>query len=144
MGTANREGIFNRTMEALQLLACPASVQIQSLPSFVCVTDELALDFNHWQDTLIGNFGSELTRGQIEILTAINENFSHLSRCGSQYKEEFWTDDALRNSADWTQIRAMASEALSRFGWREAEPPSRASEFVKGVQNPDRKENSTA
>jgi hypothetical protein len=48
MSVSNRDGVFQRTKEALQLLACSSAVQFRLLPSFVCVGDELALDFHHW------------------------------------------------------------------------------------------------
>ncbi len=56
MSDSNRDGIFQRTKEALQLLACSPSVQFRLLPSFVRVGDELALDFYHWQAVMIDNF----------------------------------------------------------------------------------------
>jgi hypothetical protein len=132
MSNANREGIFQRTKEALQLLACSPAVQFRLLPSFVCVGDELALDFNHWQGVMTDNFSSELTPEQIASLAAIDETFSRFSKLDSEYSEDFWTDEAVRKSLAWENIRQMARRALSLFGWPEEEPPSHAHEFVKG------------
>src|SRR6267142_5963573 len=101
MSVSSREGIPERAKEALQLLACSADAQIWLLPSFVCAADELALEFDHWREVLIENCGSELTAEQIASLAAIDGLFSRFSRGGSDYKPEFWTDEALRNSQDW-------------------------------------------
>jgi len=60
MSDSNRDGVFLRTKEALQLLACSPAVQFRLLPD-VCVGDELALEFHHWQDVMIDNFSSELS-----------------------------------------------------------------------------------
>ena len=122
MSDSNRDGVFLRTKEALQLLACSPAVQFRLLPD-VCVGDELAVDFHHWQDVMIDNFSSELTAEQIASLAAIEEIFSRFSRGGSEYREEFWMDEAVRKSPDWESIRQMARQALSRFGWPEEEPP---------------------
>jgi hypothetical protein len=130
MDVSNREGIFERTKEALQLLACPAEVQIRLLPSFVCVADELALEFSHWRGVLVGNFASELTPEQIASLTVIVEKLALFSRGGKSFKEGFWTDEALRESTDWENIRQLAIQALHRFGWSEESPPTQAHGFT--------------
>jgi hypothetical protein len=122
MSDSNRDEVFLRTKEALQLLACSPAVQFRLLPD-VCVGDELALDFHHWQGVMIDNFSSELTSEQIANLVAIDEILDRFSRGGSDYSEEFWTDEAVRKSPDWESIRQMARQSLSRFGWPEEEPP---------------------
>lgn len=130
MSVSSREGILERAKESLQLLACSAESQILLLPSFVRAADELVLDFDHWRDVLIENCGSELTAEQIASLAAIDALFSRFSRGGSDYKPEFWTDEALRNSQDWEVVRREARQALARFGWPAAIPPSHADQYV--------------
>jgi len=103
---------------------------IRLLPSFVCAAGELALEFDHWRDVLIENCGSELTAEQIASLAAIDGLFSRFSRSGSDYKPEFWTDEALRNSQDWEVVRREARQVLARFGRPVAIPPSHADEYV--------------
>jgi len=117
MNVPDRDAIFSSIEEALQLLACPAPVQLQLFPDFVCVTDEFALDFDNWQSVIIGNFGAELTSEQLGCLKAIDERFTSHSRGGASFTEQFWTDEALRESADWENIREMARRALRAFGW---------------------------
>jgi len=124
MSAANKQWIFERTKQALQLLACPAETQIKLIPSFACVTDELALDLDHWTEVVLDNFRCELTEEQISSLTAIDQKFDLLSRGGIEFSEEFWTEDALRKSAEWEKIRQMAKEALHRFGWPVETPPA--------------------
>jgi len=121
MRDSNRDGIYLRTKEALQLLACSPAVQFRLLPG-VCVGDELALDFHHWREAMIDNFSSELTSEQNASLAAIDEVFSRFSKGGSEYREEFWMDEVVRKSPDWERIRQMARDALSHFGWSEVVP----------------------
>jgi len=54
---------------------------------------------------MIDNFSCELTPEQIASLAAIDEIFSRFSRGGSEYREEFWMDEAVRSSPDWESIR---------------------------------------
>jgi hypothetical protein len=135
MIAANRTWIFDRTKHALQHLACPAEMQIQLIPSFACAADELAFEFDHWAQTLIGNFRSELTTEQIASITVIDENFDLLGREGKGFNEEFWTDDGLRNSPEWKNIRRLAEQALRLFEWPVETPPSSTHEFVEGERN---------
>jgi hypothetical protein len=132
MGSADRLWIFEPTKHALQHLAAPAEVQIALLPDFVCVTDELSLDFDHWRSTFIGNYGSELTPGQAALFEAIDEKFARLSRRGAAFREEFWTNDALRESPEWENFRQLAIKLLDLLGWPVEIPPSCAHEYVQG------------
>ena len=76
------------------------------------MTDELALDFDHWQSVLVSNFGPELTSEQIASLAAIDVPFTSFSRGGKEFTEEFWTDQALEQSSGWEVIRDMAGRAF--------------------------------
>ena len=138
MNMPDRDGIYEHAKHALQLLACPAETQIRLLPLFVCVTDELALDFDHWKRTLVGNFASEMTAEQIASLTRIDEHFAFLSRGGEGFQVEFWTPNALRESVEWQRIREMAVQALQLFGWPVESPPSYAHEYIGGGPSPER------
>jgi hypothetical protein len=60
----------------------------------------LALDFDHWRVVFIFNFGAEATPEQLASLAAIDEEFDSLSRGGSDFAEDFWTDDASRASEE--------------------------------------------
>ncbi len=71
MHAIDRLGIFERLRHSIQLLACPAEVQLNLLPSFVRKADELALDFDQWRSVAVSNFRSELTASQLSGLDAI-------------------------------------------------------------------------
>ena len=94
MRAIDRLGTFERLKHSLQLLACPAEVQLNLLPSFVCKADELALGFNQWRLVAVDNFRSELTASQLSCLDAIDGSLSELTNMGSEH----WTDDAVRTS----------------------------------------------
>lgn len=111
----------------LQLLACQADAQIQLLPAFVPLADELALTFDDWFPVFLGNYRSKLTSEQVSSLEAIDRELDAL---GSM--EDIWTEKAVRDSPQWEGIRKLAASALQSLGWPFQTPPSYAREYVKG------------
>src|SRR5215472_13356887 len=122
MDKAWRDGVLACAKTSLQLLASSADLQIRYYPSFVLVPDELALDFDHWQSVFLSNFATELTAEQARAFTAINDRLHALSRGGSDFNGQLWTEDGLRNSAEWASIRRMASQVLNLMGWPVEKP----------------------
>ena len=98
------------------------------LPNFVCKADELALDFDHWNEVVLSNFQSELTPAQLSSLRAIARSISDMTRAGAA----LWTEIAVRESSEWNFVRTLAAAALNSFGWPLETPPSHADEFVGG------------
>ena len=128
MASVNRTAILERLKHSIQLLACPADVQLRTLPDFVCKADELALDFDHWKDVVLDNFSSELTPAQEASLAAINSSLSEMTEAGPP----LWTEDSVRQSDQWANTRVLAATALEAFGWPLEIPPSYADEFARG------------
>jgi len=50
----SKQSILERLQHSLQALALPAPAQVAYLPDFVVKTDEMVLDFGHWQDCAVG------------------------------------------------------------------------------------------
>src|SRR5262245_46705375 len=109
MSEVDRDGVLACTKATLQLLASSAELQIQHYPNFVLVADELALDFDHWRSVFLSNFADELTLEQVRAFTMIDERLEALSHGGKEYNEQFWTEEGLRESAEWASIRRMAN-----------------------------------
>ena len=128
MRSVNRAAIFERLKHSIQLLACPADIQLKMMPDFVCKPDELALDFDHWNAVVLGNFRSELTTDQISSSESIDRALSELTDIGPEH----WTEDAVRKSEEWHRLRTLAAAALESFGWPLETPLSHADEFVGG------------
>jgi hypothetical protein len=124
MQQVNRQWLFERMKESLQLLACPAEIQLRKFPDFVHLPDELALDFNNFRLAIVNNFRAELTGEQVSCLNSIDQHLSKL--------REFFYPNAVTNSPDWRETRRLAGEALKAFGWPRDEPPRRDNEFVPG------------
>ena len=112
---------------SLQALALPAPTQHALFPTFVCVADELALDFN---DSLkVATPQVSLTPEQRVALTVLDDLLSQMS---GQQHAEFWTDSALESHPTWQQIHDLARRALDTFGWDLQSPPMGRAIYVKG------------
>jgi hypothetical protein len=74
---ADRTWIFERLKHSLQLLACRAEIQLNNVPNFVAVADELALDFESFRDTRTGNYRTELTAEQASCLDSLDRSFQN-------------------------------------------------------------------
>ncbi len=113
---------------ALQALAAPAEQQLQLFPSFVCVPDELALEFDQWLRAVAAE--ATFTAEQQVVLARLDERISAWS---GPAHPEVWTTTALATHPVWSDFRALACEALAAFGWPADLPPSnRAGVYVHG------------
>ena len=110
---------------AVQALALPASEQIRLFPSFVCVADELALDFSHWFE--VASDGGELTSEQRVALQHLDDTLAAFS--GSEHPD-VWTEEALHAHPTWVQFRQQASAFLAAFDWPYEPPPSNRAIYV--------------
>jgi hypothetical protein len=80
MQEANRPWILERWKNSVQLLACPAEIQLGKFPDFVQAPDELALDFDNFRTAFEGNFGAELTDKQRSCLNSIDQSLLQMPR----------------------------------------------------------------
>ncbi len=58
-----------------------------------------------------------------------------------QNAKEEWTDQAVRDSKEWKEIRDLAARALNAFGWPMEIPPSYSHEYVSGRRIQTRSQN---
>ncbi|MFI9343359.1 hypothetical protein ACIG0D_19135 [Streptomyces sp. NPDC052773] len=101
-------------MEALTVVAAPASAQIAWLARHGVVTDEIALDFDHgfrMAERLVeeGHLGSDV----LPDLRVIDSVFDEMTRDESP---ERWTAAALISDPGWSRARASARRVLAREG----------------------------
>ena len=98
----------NHLLDALRLLALSAGEQLECFPSFVVVSDEMALLFDdqyrRWNPT---GGGAEL-RARLEQIDGLLEEMGN--------DQNLWSESALRKSAEWSKIRKIAKNALELVG----------------------------
>lgn len=123
----NKEQILQHLRWSLQSLALSPDIQVRLFPDFVCVPDELALDFDHWYLCAISNnyiptdIASELCNFNT-ILEEINNPY-------------LWTLDALEHSAEWQAIRVKARYLLGLLGWELEMPPKERMRYIQCDQD---------
>lgn len=114
---AQRAWHFKQLRWSLQSLAAAGSEQPLLFPEHVKRADDLALDFDHWSSFVRDTYGPELAAAQVEALAAIDRKLSTMTREGSEFDLDLWTDAALRSSDQWAEIRLLAAGALEAFEW---------------------------
>lgn len=87
------------------------------------IADELALDADDWMRVVRGSYAGELSQDQTTSLADLDRKLHAISRNGSDFAEEVWSESALGTSPHWTEIRGLASKALAAFGWPLQSPP---------------------
>jgi hypothetical protein len=113
-------GPLQRLEWSVRALAQPPEVQRKLFPSFVCVPDELALDFEEGLD-LAGVAASGLTRAQKAALDELDRIISSVS---GPAHPEVWADEALEDREEWRLIRKAAQDLIRAMGWTHEPPPS--------------------
>jgi hypothetical protein len=112
---------------SIRALAQSADKQMELFPEFVCVADELALDFDeHYQRFLAEGFG-DLESEARQKLAALDE---YLSSFSGPDNAELWTDEALGKAPEWRKTRELAKDVIARMGWSSQPPPKDRAIYV--------------
>lgn len=101
---------YQRLIQALQLLALDPEAQIKAFPSFVVVTDELAIGFANTEDSWASLVQDKLLTGL--HLTELKGLLQMFNQIGKLPAGSGWTVDALRKHAAWSQVRTRSSRLL--------------------------------
>ena len=84
------------------------------------------MEFDHWLDVALHNYRTELTADQLCALKTLDEKLTWLTTNAI----EEWTEQAVRNSLHWENVRHLAAKMLQAFDWRLESPPSYTHEYV--------------
>lgn len=115
----NADGVLKQLRRSLQLLASPAQIQLSHFPaSWIVLTDEMALDFDHWTQCLSTYW--EPSKEQMAKLAALDEILSEMSNSS---RHDLGTEEALSFDPMWKEVRHLAKAALVSFGWPVDVPP---------------------
>lgn len=97
--------------EALAVLALPADEQVRANGPG-CVACDLLNDFDHARLVAVGNAAEQLSDEQRKLLDTIDG----VMRAMQKPDYECFTSAVLHRPV-WQQLRELATEALSVFGW---------------------------
>jgi hypothetical protein len=120
--------IAQRFEWSVRALAQPVEIQIDLYPEFVCVSDELALEFDEWRRRLFdcaiaSNWPDAATR----LIEVIDQQLEAMS---GQANEQLWSDQALAASAEWNQVRDLSRQLILEMNWTDEPPPAKRDIFV--------------
>jgi hypothetical protein len=110
---------------AVQALAQSPDDQLSLFPSFVCVADELALDFSQCFEVVLS--AGLLTPKQSEFLARLD---TALEASSGPDHLEIWTNTALQDHEVWVHFRQLAVDALAACDWPNEAPPSGRAIYV--------------
>jgi hypothetical protein len=106
---------------SVRALAQPAEIQKRVYPEFVCVADELALEFEEHYRRLLKTHGpSVLAAHQLEQFERIDRQLQAMS---GPERLRFWNNEALEELSEWSVVRTLAKNALRTMGWSQEPPP---------------------
>jgi len=104
-----------RLVASLKALASEPSDQLALFPESITKAGDLAARFDERLRAVRDDFTGELTREQIDALETLSARLATISRDGLEFDPDLWTDEALRTSVHWRDVRALARAALDAF-----------------------------
>ncbi len=111
---------------AVRALAQPPAVQRELFPSFVCVPDELVLEFDeHFRR--VAESRMPLTPEQSAVLAHLDRLILEMSGPASA---ELWLDGALDSTPAWAAVRNAANAVLVTMGWSAESPGHTRATYV--------------
>jgi hypothetical protein len=119
--------MIERLIHSLQALAAPADFQ---LARFVAKPDELALDFDDAFRLVSDCPQLELDTEQRECLDRLDH---FLEQRSGPDTPDFWTESAIRTSAEWVELRALAADALACLNAPRILPPPTDAVYIRGA-----------
>jgi hypothetical protein len=99
----------------LRQLSDAGSAQPALFPDDAVSAGELVRDFDQRVQVVREACDDELSPAQIESLTALENKLSTMARDGAEFDADIWTDEAVRTSEHWAEVRALAAAALDEF-----------------------------
>jgi hypothetical protein len=106
---------FSALVASLKALASEPSDQLALFPESVGKAGDLAARFESSMRALGDDSGRQLSRAQLDALEALGARLATVSRDGAEFDADVWTDEAVRTSVDWRDVRALATAALDLF-----------------------------
>ncbi len=100
---------------AIRRLASAGSDQPALFPDVNLNASELVRDFDQRASVVHEAHDDQLSSSQLESLTALEQKLSTMARDGVEFDADIWTDDAMRTSEHWAEVRSLANAALDEL-----------------------------
>lgn len=115
MSDALRETCVTELVAALRALASEPSDQLALFPDSISRAGDLASRYDDCVRAVYDECGGDLSRAQVEALTALSARLATISRDGAEFDPGLWTEEAVRASVHWRDVRALATAAIDAF-----------------------------
>jgi hypothetical protein len=125
---SDTDRFFHQLVESLQLLSADYSTQVDALPKFVVIPDEIALIYH--ECVLLLDQISEagfLKEEEVRQLVEIDDKFNEMNT-----EADFWSLESLQHHPEWNKIRMVAKKILRSLGVPQAKPDLDWITFVGG------------
>jgi hypothetical protein len=99
----------------IRRLAAAGSGQPALFPDQNISAIELVRDFDQRASVVREAGDDQLSPSQVESLTLLEQKLSTMARDGVEFDADIWTDEALRTSEHWVEVRRLAATALDAF-----------------------------
>ena len=109
------EDPLRELIHVIRHLATAGSGQPALFPDENVSAGELVRAFDQRALAVRDSYDDRLSPSQLESLTALEKKLSTMSRDGAEFDADIWTDEAVRTSGDWSDVRTLAAAALEEF-----------------------------
>ena len=123
-GESNSEWRLRMLLRDLQALAADPEILIRAYDRDIPVADDLANDLQDRVELALRCVEDGLiTQDMWERARDVDAMLEEMSR---RHDSSLWTDEALRNRAEWSKVRRLARGALEAMGYDLEPPPPRS------------------
>jgi hypothetical protein len=102
-------------LHVIRRLAAAGSGQPALFPDENFSAGELVRAFDQRALAVRDSYDDRLSSVQLESLIALEKKLSTMSRDGAEFDADIWTDEAIRTSEDWAEVRRLAADAVDAF-----------------------------
>ena len=99
----------------IRRLAAVGSGQPALFPDDNVNASELVRDFDQRASVVHEAHDDQLSPSQLESLRVLEQKLSTMARDGAEFDADIWTDDAVRTSEHWAEVRNLANAALDEL-----------------------------
>ena len=108
-------------IHVIRRLASAGSAQPTLFPDENVSPGDLVRDFDQRASAVRDANDASLSPSQLDALTVLQNKLTRMSRDGAEFDADIWTDDAVRTSEHWAEIRRLAAATIEEFS--QTEPP---------------------
>jgi hypothetical protein len=111
----DQEDPLRELILVIRRLASAGSGQGALFPDQNVSAIELVRDFDQRVSVLREDYEEQFSSSQVESLNLLDQKLSTMSRDGAEFDADIWTDEAVRTSEHWAEVRTLAAAALDEL-----------------------------